>query len=88
MVTKVSMLKLVSIGYVSVFLSFFFALSYMYFYYVPYIECIKLGSGGCSTLPTYLIEWYGEWSLIFNSLISAIIVTYSSFELRARKIEI
>jgi len=71
--------RLILAGYFSVFSAFTISLSFWYFYYEPFAECVSVTVNRCSFLPQYAIHWYGEWSLVCNSIIALLIVLiYSS----------
>tara|TARA_R110001599_G_scaffold109366_1_gene272905 strand:+ start:255 stop:554 length:300 start_codon:yes stop_codon:yes gene_type:complete len=72
--SKYSTLKILGISFTAVVFSFTLSLGYMHFYYEPYVSCIKLEMLPCSSISNYLVEWYGEWSLVFNSVLSSVLV--------------
>jgi len=87
-VFKWKALKLVMVSYLGVFLSFTVALFYSGNIYEPYASCIKLEEYNCSVFSSKIIDWYGEWSLVFNNILSLVLVLLTSIKLKRSANEI
>jgi len=62
-------------SYLAILVSTGISFLYAYFYYRNFVTCKNESVlVDCSVFPEYLVIWYSEWSLVFNIIVSALIV--------------
>lgn len=67
-------------GYLSITLALVVSLLYAFTFFQSYVECMKASHlSKCSIFPNDLIEWYGEWSLVFNIVFLAVLVCHFNY---------
>ena len=71
-------------GYIALFISLLIAVSFVFLYYQPLIECLSALSepiwSMCSSVPSALIHWFGEWNFVATSAIGVSSVMYWLFK--------
>ncbi|WP_390592883.1 hypothetical protein [Simiduia litorea] len=67
-------------GYIVLFISLLIAVSFVFFFYQPLIECLSTLSepiwSKCSALPSAPVEWFGEWNFAVTSAFGVSSVMY------------